>query len=104
MPGKLRNFAARLLKSSLASLWRPLHSGMELVKHPGYMAGKVAILCYHRIVADIVQAERGTPIGMVTSADTFRRQMKLIRKHYDALPLAEAVAVLRGERKAARRV
>jgi peptidoglycan/xylan/chitin deacetylase (PgdA/CDA1 family) len=75
---------------------------MKLVKGQDHHAGKVTILCYHRIVADIIQAEQEAPCGMVTSAETFRRQMELVREHYEALPLAEAVAVLRGERIAAR--
>ena len=102
MSNRLRNFGARSLKSSAAPLWRPLRAGMNLVKGRNHLAGKVTILCYHRIVADIVRAERGTSPGMVISAETFRRQMELVREHYDALPLAEAVAILRGERNAKR--
>ena len=98
MSNRLHKLSTRSLKSLAAPLWRPLHTTMRLVKGQDHHAGKVTILCYHRIVANINQAEQETLPGMVTSAETFRRQMKLVRDHYEAVSLAEAVAVLRGER------
>jgi peptidoglycan/xylan/chitin deacetylase (PgdA/CDA1 family) len=81
-----------------------LRAGVRLVKGRDHNAGKVTILCYHRIVADIIQAEQGTPCRMVVSVGTFRRQMELVREHYEVLPLDEVVAVLRGEQSAKRPV
>ncbi|MCI0350290.1 MAG: polysaccharide deacetylase family protein, partial [Acidobacteriales bacterium] len=102
MASRLHKLGTRSLKSSAAPLWKSLRAGMRLFKGRDYNAGKVTILCYHRIVADIIQAEQETPCGMVISAETFRRQMELVREHYEALPLDEAVAVLRGEQSAKR--
>lgn len=97
---RLRKLSTRSLKSLAAPLWKPRRAGRRLAPGRYRNAGKVAILCYHRIVTDIVQAEQGTAHGMVISAETFRRQMELVREHYEVLSLADAVAVLRGERKA----
>jgi peptidoglycan/xylan/chitin deacetylase (PgdA/CDA1 family) len=81
-----------------------LRAGLRLLKGRDHNAGKVTILCYHRIVADIIEAEQEAPCGMVISAETFRRQMELVRAHYEVLPLDEVVAVLRGEQSAKRPV
>lgn len=62
------------------------------------------ILGYHRIVADVAQAERDAIYGLVTSAETFERHLELVREEHDVLPLDEAIKVLRGEWKAARPV
>ena len=102
MASRLRKFGARSLKSSVAPLWMSLRAGMRLVKGQDHNAGKVTILCYHRVVVDITHAEQEAPCGMVISAETFRRQMELVRENYEALPLDEAVAMLRGERSAKR--
>ncbi|MGH9839810.1 MAG: polysaccharide deacetylase family protein [Blastocatellia bacterium] len=90
------------MKSLAALLWKPLRAGMNRVKGRDHHAGKVTILCYHRIVADIAHAERETEVGMVTSVETFRRQMELVREHCEVLTLDEAAAVLRGERSITR--
>jgi peptidoglycan/xylan/chitin deacetylase (PgdA/CDA1 family) len=98
MLNKLRTLCTRSLKSSAAPLWKPLRAGLNLIQGRDHNAGKVTILCYHRIVADIARAEQETVIGMVTSVETFRRQMELVRERCEVLPLDEAAAVLRGER------
>ncbi len=103
MSSRLRKFSARSLKSLAAPAWRPLSAGLKLIEGWNRRAGKVTILCYHRIVPDIIRAERETAHGMVTSVETFRRQMELAREHCEVLSLAEAVASLRGERRAATR-
>lgn len=79
-------------------LWKPLRAGMKLAGGWDHNSGKVMILCYHRIVADIARAEQETEVGMVTSVETFRRQMQLIREHCEVLTLDEAAASLRDER------
>jgi peptidoglycan/xylan/chitin deacetylase (PgdA/CDA1 family) len=102
MSTRLRKFGARSLKSLAASLWGTIRAGTRMAQGRNHAAEKVTILCYHRIVTDIVRAERRTMHGMVISAETFRRQMELVREHYDVLSLADAVAVLRGERNGSR--
>jgi peptidoglycan/xylan/chitin deacetylase (PgdA/CDA1 family) len=99
MSSRLHKLSARSLKSLAAPLWSPFHTTMRLVNGRNYHAGKVTILCYHRIVANITQVEQETLPGMVTSVETFRKQMELVCDHYEAVSLAEAVSVLRGERK-----
>src|SRR5262245_15768924 len=98
MVSSLQKFGPRSLKSSAAQLWKPLRAGMKLAGGWDPNAGKVMILCYHRIVADIARAEQETEAGMVTSVETFRRQLKLIREHCEVLTLDEAAASLRDER------
>lgn len=98
MVSRLRKFGARSVKSSAAMLWKPLRAGMKLAGGWDHNAGKVMILCYHRIVADLARAEQETEVGMVTSVETFRRQMKLIREHCEVLTLDEAAVSLRDER------
>lgn len=102
MVSRLRKFGTRSLKSLAALMWKPLRAGMKLAEGRDRNAGKVKILCYHRIVADIARAEQGTEIGMVTSVETFRRQMEIVREHYEVLSLDEAAAALRGERTTSR--
>lgn len=98
MLNRLHTLCTRSLKSLAAPLWQPLRAGLNLVKGRDHNAGKVTILCYHRIVADIARAEQETEVGMVTSVETFRRQMELVCEHCKVLSLDEAAVVLRGER------
>lgn len=102
MISRLRKLGARSLKSLAALLWKPPRAGTKLAEGRNHHAGKVTILCYHRIVADIARAEQETEFGMVTSVETFRRQMELVRERREVLSLNEAAAVLRGERSLTR--
>ena len=87
-------------KRSLKSLAAPLARGWATARKS--RASQVQILAYHRIVADIAQAERTSIAGLVISAATFARQLELVREAYEILSLDEALAVLRGERQVGR--
>jgi len=104
MPGGLSIFGKRSLKSSVAPLARLFQAGRRRFKQRQSGASEVMILGYHRIVADVVQAERDAIYGLITSAETFQRHLELVREEYDVLPLDEAVKILRGERRATRPV
>ncbi len=97
-PGQTSRLGKRALKSSAAPLCRWLRAGQRrfAVRRDGEKG--VLILGYHRIVADIEQAEREAIFGLVTSVETFRRHLEIIRKRYQVLTLDEAIRVLRGER------
>ncbi len=83
----------RTLKSSAAPFsW--MSKGWRDKDHDG--AGNVVIFGYHRIVADISLAEKEAIHGLVTSTETFRRHLEIIREHYDVLTLEEASEVLQG--------
>jgi peptidoglycan/xylan/chitin deacetylase (PgdA/CDA1 family) len=97
MSSSVAKFGRRAIKSAaapFAQLFQRLESD----------AGQVTILGYHRVVADIAQAERDSIFGLLTSTETFRRHLELVREQYEVLSLEEAVRVLRGERRAARPV
>ncbi len=101
-PGQIILFAKRALKSSAAPLCCWLRAGQRRFAGGSDGESRVLILGYHRIVADIKEAEREAIFGLVTSVETFRRHLEIIREHYQVLTLDEAVKVLRGERSVAR--
>jgi peptidoglycan/xylan/chitin deacetylase (PgdA/CDA1 family) len=102
MTNEILRFGKRALKSSAAPLSRALDARRWLSNFDGAEAGQVAIFGYHRVVPGIEQAEREAVYGLVTSSETFRRHLQLVRERYEVLSLSEAAAVLRGERQTAR--
>jgi peptidoglycan/xylan/chitin deacetylase (PgdA/CDA1 family) len=102
MTNEILKFSKRTIKSSAAPFSRMLDPRRWAFGQAS--AVEVLILGYHRVVADIEQAERDTFNGLVISTETFRRHLQIIREHYDVLPLASAVEVLRGTRLARRAV
>jgi len=101
MASRLLAFGKRSLKTSVAPFSPLLNAGRRLRgRHQG--AGQVLILGYHRIVADLAQAERESISGLITSVETFRRHLQLVREGYEVLTLDEAAVVLRGERQVGR--
>lgn len=93
-------------KRSLKSLAAPFSRGWMAARwqRPTENVGQVQILAYHRIVADIAQAERTSIGGLVVSAATFARHLEVVREAYEIVSLDDALAVLRGERRARRPV
>ena len=101
MPINLRKLAVRSLKSSLASASWCLNAGRQPFRRESD-EGKVIILAYHRVVADIAEAERNAIPGLSTSVDSFRRHLEIIREQYEVLSLDAAVEVIRGQRRVGR--
>jgi len=97
MLSKLRKLGKRSLKSAVAPVSWYLNPRLKGAGGKNPSAGQILILAYHRVVADIAQAEREAIFGMVTSAETFRRHLQFVRERYEVLTLAEAGRVLRGE-------
>jgi peptidoglycan/xylan/chitin deacetylase (PgdA/CDA1 family) len=99
MAHELNFFTRRLLKSAAA----PLHGLRQ--RRPWRAKGgdaRVLMLAYHRVVADIARAEREAIHGLVVSAETFERHLRIVREDADVLTLDEAAEVLRGNRRASR--
>ena len=72
------------------------------VGFPNLPAGSVKVIAYHRVVADIVKAEKESIYGIVVSAATFRRHCELLHQAYDVVSLETARHFLDGERKVRR--
>jgi peptidoglycan/xylan/chitin deacetylase (PgdA/CDA1 family) len=93
-------------KRSLKSLVAPLSRGWVETRKKWRrevgQRGQVQILAYHRVVADILQAERNSIYGLVVSAATFARHLEIVQQSYDVVTMDEALAVLRGEQRVAR--
>ncbi|MBL8204151.1 MAG: polysaccharide deacetylase family protein [Blastocatellia bacterium] len=93
-------------KRSLKSLVAPLSWGWAETRKSWHPAsnndGQVQILAYHRIVADIEQAERNSIYGLVVSAKTFARHLELVRESYEFVTIDQALAIVRGEQRIGR--
>lgn len=92
-------------KRSIKSLVAPFLRGWTETRkswRQGTDTGQVQILAYHRIVADITQAEQNAIYGLVVSAETFARHLDLLQKAYEILTIDDALAVLRGEHRLGR--
>jgi peptidoglycan/xylan/chitin deacetylase (PgdA/CDA1 family) len=99
MTHELNFFTKRLLKSAAA----PLH-GLRQRRPWRTKAGDwpVLILAYHRVVADIARAEQESIHGLVVSAETFERHLRIVRESSDVLTLDEAAEALKGRRRLGR--
>jgi peptidoglycan/xylan/chitin deacetylase (PgdA/CDA1 family) len=97
MKNEILMIGKRALKSSVAPL-SPILNFRRLRLNQND-PGKILILNYHRVVPDIAKAEREAFFGLITSAETFRRHLKVVRRQYEILSLDEAVEALRGARK-----
>lgn len=93
-------------KRSLKSLAAPLSWGWTETRKSwrgaAEASGQVRILAYHRIVADIAQAERDSIYGLVISAESFRRHLELMLDTYEVVTMEEALKILRGEKQVER--
>lgn len=93
-------------KRSLKSLVAPLSRGWTEARKSWYRAAadesQVQIFAYHRVVAEIAQAERDSIYGLVISTETFRRHLELVREAYEVVTMDEALEILRGEKQVGR--
>lgn len=95
-------FGKRSLKSLAASLARGWTEARKGWHRPVPQEGQVQIFAYHRVVADITQAEQNSIYGLVVSATTFLRHLELLQEAYEVLTMDQALAVLRGEQQVGR--
>ncbi len=93
-------------KRSIKSLAAPLSRGWAQTRKSWHRSaaevGQVRILAYHRVVADIAQAERNSIHGLVISAETFARHLEIICETDAVVTIDEALAILRGEPRTGR--
>ena len=93
-------------KRSLKSLVAPLSVGWTQARKSWHRStaevGQVRILAYHRVVADIAQAERNSIYGLVVSAETFARHLEIVCESEDVVTIDEALGILRGEHRTGR--
>lgn len=78
---------------SLASIAKT-HVGLPSSPAPD----AINIFAYHRVVADIVKAEREAIYGLVVSQESFRRHCEILKSSFEIVSLETARAVL-GERR-----
>ncbi|HZS03664.1 MAG TPA: polysaccharide deacetylase family protein [Blastocatellia bacterium] len=102
MSDRLRKFGRRSIKSAAAPLLRLAQEMKVNFGRNNRSAGGVMILGYHRVVADIDAAEREAIFGLLTSTETFRRHLEIVREQCEVLTLEEALGVLKGEKRVAR--
>ncbi|HWQ33503.1 MAG TPA: polysaccharide deacetylase family protein [Blastocatellia bacterium] len=102
MSKTLLKFGRRAIKSSAAPLLRLTGRLKRRIEMRRQATGRVMILCYHRVVPDIVAAEREAIYGLLVSTESFRRHLEVVREQYEVLTLDEAVSVIRGEKQTAR--
>ena len=102
MSDTILKFGKRTIKSSAAPVMRLMNAVSRVVGGASRQAGRAMILCYHRIVPDIATAERDGIFGLMTSTETFRRHLEIVREHCEVMTLEEAGNVLKGEKRTAR--
>jgi peptidoglycan/xylan/chitin deacetylase (PgdA/CDA1 family) len=96
----------RTVKAALAGALTAagLHHAVRLVRRRQAGGSRVLILSYHRVVPDFVAASRESLASLLVSGDTLRRQLELVGRRNEIVPLAEARRILaeppgRGPRK-----
>ncbi|MBL8202932.1 MAG: polysaccharide deacetylase family protein [Blastocatellia bacterium] len=92
--GQFSLFAKRSLKSLAASC-----GGNRFLNRNRRRPNDVSILAYHRVVADIVRAEYDACYGLVVSAETFERQLRIVQQHYEVVTMDDAAQIIRGEKR-----
>lgn len=79
---------------SLARRW-----AAELyARSPGFLRrlrGKVTILMYHRVVTDVELSSQFIQPGMYVTSETFDRQIRFLREHFDILPMNDLLSMWR---------
>ncbi len=95
--GQLSLFTKRSLKSLAAAC-----GGNRLLNRQHNQTNNVLILAYHRVVADIAQAERDGCYGLVVSAASFEQQLRIVQQHYDVVTMDEAAHILQGQKQCAK--
>jgi hypothetical protein len=79
---------------SLARRW-----AAELyARSPGFLRrlrGKVTILMYHRVVTEVELSSQFIQPGMYVTGDTFDRQVRFLREHFDVVSMPELLSMWR---------
>lgn len=79
---------------SLARRW-----AAELyARSPGFLRrlrGKVTILMYHRVVTEVELSSQFIQPGMYVTGETFDRQIRFLREHFDILPMNDLLSMWR---------
>lgn len=88
--------AKLVIKRSIKSAAAFATAGLDLLRPE---PGSVEIIAYHRVVADIVRAERDAIYGIIISTETFRKHCELLRRSFDVVSLDDAILNLSEKRK-----
>ncbi len=59
------------------------------------LRGKVTILMYHRVVTDVELSTEFIPPGMYVTSETFDRQVRFLREHFEVLSMHELLSMWR---------
>ena len=74
-------------------------SAAELyARSPGFLRqlrGKVTILMYHRVVTEVELSSQFIQPGMYVTGETFDRQVRFLREHFDVLSMHELLSMWR---------
>jgi len=83
--------------ASIKSLVR--RAAAELyARSPGFLRqlrGKVTILTYHRVVTGVELSSQFIQPGMYVTSETFDRQIRFLREHFDVLSMHELLSMWR---------
>ena len=84
------------VKSLLASSLRGsgLLRVLQRTKHSRNEDGDAVVLMYHRVVEDLSKELAHTQAGMMVTRDSFDRQLDLLRREYQVIPLSTLVKKL----------
>lgn len=105
---KLNRFARETHSMTTTTLFikRSIKSAASVARSrfglPKPVRGSVNIVAYHRVVNDIVKAERDAIFGIVISAETFRHHCELLKRSFDVVSLGTAMHFLESRRQVAR--
>ncbi|HWV39695.1 MAG TPA: polysaccharide deacetylase family protein [Vulgatibacter sp.] len=101
---EFRAGARRALKEAAASVLERTGARGLLGEVQRYLAGgrRVSIFAWHRVVPDFERMRRRVIPGMLTSVETFDRQIAWIGRSWRIVPLAHALDVFAGRAKSDR--
>jgi|CXWL01.1.fsa_nt_gi peptidoglycan/xylan/chitin deacetylase (PgdA/CDA1 family) len=91
--------ASLAIKRSIKSAASLVDAGFGL---PRPALDSVNIFAYHRVVRDIVKAEKESVYGIVISTSSFRKHCELLRRTYDVVSLQTASNLLTSGKEATR--
>lgn len=91
-----RWIAKRAVKAAFAGALTAagVHHAVRVLRRAQAGGSRVLILSYHRVTPDFAAAARESLASLLVSTDTLRRQLRLVARRNDIVPLAEARRIL----------
>lgn len=78
--------------------WARRRAAELYARSPGFLRqlrGKVTILMYHRVVTEVELSSQFIQPGMYVTGETFDRQVRFLREHFDVLSMHELLSMWR---------